>query len=39
MKKKGGKNYASCTAQVAFLKTLFPLDDGHIILIAVHVML
>lgn len=39
MKKKGGGDYASCTAQVTSLKILLPLDDGHIILIAVHVML
>lgn len=38
-KEGGEKNYASCTAQVTFLKILLPLDDGHIILIAVHVML
>lgn len=38
-KEGGKKNYASCTAQVTFLKILLPPDDGHIILIAVHVML
>lgn len=37
--KEGGKNYESCTAQVTFLKILLPPDDGHIVLIAVHVML